>query len=84
MSDTPVSSGWRSYDRMTRDKNVALDEFAWCSNCEKIVRYRIVEMGPEPDDCYAQDICCQECHYVIATFHEKAGGKPDRNWEPLG
>lgn len=62
---------WREYNRDTRDLNVALDEFVYCHNCKKVVGWKLHEMGPGPNDSYAQDLQCRECDWIIATFHEK-------------
>ena len=46
-------------------------EYVYCENCKEIRSYRVGFMpanDKNPDD--AQDILCDECAFVIATFHE--------------
>ena len=78
---------WEEYDRQHRDKNVALDDYVWCPNCEKVVEWHINEMatkvpalvGNGTTTWFAQDLLCKECCFVITTFHENqelANAKP--------
>ncbi len=55
--------------------------FIWCRNCKKAVEWHLVEMATKVSGTvgngvtiwYAQDLLCNECAFIIATFHENQG-----------
>jgi hypothetical protein len=48
---------------------IELPDRVYCDNCKAVVRYRFGGV----------DLCCEECHWIVATFHELKGAQP---WIP--
>jgi hypothetical protein len=52
---------------------VELPDYVYCRNCQAVRPYRIS----------GDEICCEDCHWIVATFHETLPGGARRDaWIP--